>query len=318
MLRDLASSLDPRVLVGFGTRDDAGVYQIREDLALVATVDFFTPIVDDAYDFGRIAAANALSDVYAMGGTPLCALNIAAFPLETFGADVLAHILAGGGDVARAAGVAILGGHTIKDDEPKYGLAVTGTVHPAHIVKNSGARAGDALVLTKPIGTGILASALKKDVIDEEQMAEAIGWMTMLNAGAARAMLDADAHAATDVTGFGLLGHAYEIASASGVALRIALPQVPRYALALEMLAAGIAPGGTRDNASEHAAFTTFADDITPEDRLLLSDAQTSGGLLISVPPETLEQLRAGLRACGALDNVVGTVEHGSGIIVER
>ncbi len=309
--------MDPRVLVGFATRDDAGVYKLRDDLALVQTVDFFTPIVDDPYDFGRIAAANALSDVYAMGATPVCALNIAAFPLETFGTDVLARILTGGADVARSAGVAIVGGHTVKDDEPKYGLAVTGIVHPSQIVTNAGARPGDALVLTKPLGTGILASALKKDAIDEAQIAEAVAWMTKLNAGAARAMLKAGAHAATDVTGFGLLGHAYEMSSASDVALRIAASQVPRYGLALDMLAAGIAPCGTRDNAAEHAAFTTFASDVTADERLLLSDAQTSGGLLIAIAAESLDSLRAGLRECGALDAVVGHVERGSGVIVE-
>jgi len=309
--------MDPRVLVGFSTRDDAGVYKLRDDLALVQTVDFFTPIVDDPYDFGRIAAANALSDIYAMGATPVCALNIAAFPLETFGADVLARILAGGADVARSAGVAIVGGHTVKDDEPKYGLAVTGTVHPSQIVRNAGARPGDSLVLTKPLGTGILASALKKDAIDETQIAEAVAWMTKLNAGAARAMLAASAHAATDITGFGLLGHANEMASASGVALHLASSQVPRYALAVDMLAAGIAPGGTRENAAEHAAFTTFTSGVTADERLLLSDAQTSGGLLIAVAPNDLDSLLSGLRQCGALDAVIGRVEAGSGIIVE-
>lgn len=305
------------MLVGFSTRDDAGVYQLRDDLALVQTVDFFTPIVDDAYDFGRIAAANALSDVYAMGATPVCALNIAAFPLETFGPHVLARILAGGAEVARSAGVAIVGGHTIKDDEPKYGLAVTGIVHPKEIVTNAGAHPGDALVLTKPLGTGIIASALKKNAIDEAQAAEAVGWMTMLNAGAARAMLGAQAHAATDVTGFGLLGHAHEMATASGVALRVIASKVPRHALALEMLAAGIIPGGSRDNAAEHAAFTTFADGVTRDERLLLSDAQTSGGLLIAVAPDALGALRMALRACGALDAVIGSVLTGAGIVVE-
>ncbi len=306
------------MLVGFTTHDDAGVFKLRDDLALVQTVDFFTPIVDDPYDFGRIAAANALSDVYAMGATPVCALNIAGFPLETYGPDVLARILAGGADIARAAGVAIVGGHTVRDAEPKYGLSVTGIVDPAKVVTNAGARPGDALVLTKPLGTGILASALKKDAIGEAQIAEAVTWMTMLNAGAARAMLAANVHAATDVTGFGLLGHAYEMATASGVALRIIASQVPRYELALAMLAAGIAPGGTRDNAAEHAGFTTFAADITQSERLLLSDAQTSGGLLMAVDQAAVAGLRAALRDCGALDAVIGRVEDGSNIVVER
>jgi selenide,water dikinase len=305
------------VLVGFGTSDDAGVYKLRDDLALVQTVDFFTPIVDDPFDFGRIAAANALSDVYAMGGTPLTALNIAAFPMEALGPEILARILAGGAAAAREAGVAILGGHTVEDDEPKYGMAVTGTVHPDRIVTNAGARPGDVLVLTKPIGTGILASALKKDAIDEAQMADAVRWMTMLNAAASRAMLAAGAHAATDVTGFGLLGHANEIARASGVRLRIGAAQVPVYELAREMLARGIAPGGSRKNADEHATFTTFAAGVPDDARLLFSDAQTSGGLLIAVAPEGIAALLEALRETPALAAVIGGAEAGSGIVIE-
>jgi selenide,water dikinase len=280
-------------------------------------VDFFTPIVDDAYDFGRIAAANALSDIYAMGATAVCALNIVAFPLETFGPQVLARILAGGADIAASAGVAIVGGHTIKDDEPKYGLAVTGIVHPKNIITNAGARTGDALVLTKPLGTGILSSALKNDAIGETEMAEAIAWMTTLNDGASRAMVAAGAHAATDVTGFGLLGHANEIAAASGVALRIEASRVPRYTLALDMVTKGIAPGGTRCNVAEHAEFTTFASGIPNEERLLLSDAQTSGGLLIAVAPENVDGLCVDLRNSGVLAAVIGSVQRGSGIVVE-
>jgi len=305
------------VLVGFGTNDDAGVYRLRDDLALVQTVDFFTPIVDDPFDFGRIAAANALSDVYAMGGVPLTALNIAAYPMERLGPSVLASILAGGAEIAREAGVAILGGHTIEDDEPKYGLAVTGTIHPDRIVTNAGARPGDVLVLTKPLGTGILAAALKKNAIDESQMAPAVRWMTTLNAAASRAMLAAHANAATDVTGFGLLGHANEIARASGVRLRLSAAQVPVYELAREMLAAGFAPGGSRRNADEHAAFTTFAADVDPAYRLLLGDAQTSGGLLIAVPPEGIAHLLDALREPDALAAVIGGVETGSGIVVQ-
>jgi selenide,water dikinase len=286
-------------------------------LAIVQTVDFFTPILDDPYDFGRVAATNAISDVYAMGGTPITALNIVTYPMEEFGPDLLTRILAGGADVARAAGVAILGGHSVKDDEPKYGMAVTGTIHPDRIVTNAGARPGDVLVLTKPLGTGILSGALKKGAIDEAQIAEAVRWMTTLNAGAARAMLAARAHAATDVTGFGLLGHGNEMARASGVALRIRSQDVPVYALARDMLEVGICPGGSRANAREHAAFTQFADSVSEELRLLLSDAQTSGGLLIAVAPENLAKLRAGLREPEALNAVIGHVESGSGIYVE-
>jgi selenide,water dikinase len=216
VLRDFPASEDPNVIVGFSTSDDAGVYQLTDDIALVQTVDFFTPIVDDPYDFGRIAATNAISDVYAMGGTPRTALNIATFPLEALGHATLSRILAGGAAVAKEAGVAILGGHTVKDDEPKYGMAVTGTVHPKKAITNAGARAGDTLVLTKPLGTGILSNALKKGAIDETQIAPAVRWMTTLNRGASLAMIAANAHAATDITGFGLLGHGFELARARG------------------------------------------------------------------------------------------------------
>ena len=219
------------MLVGFSTSDDAGVYKISDDLALVQTVDFFTPIVDDPFDFGRIAAANALSDIYAMGAKPLTALNIAGFPIEEYGPEILTQILEGGAAIVREAGVALLGGHTIKDDEPKYGLAVTGLVHPRKIVTNAKARVGDALVLTKPLGTGILASALKKGSIDEDQMRTAIASMATLNAAASEAMLATGAHAATDVTGFGLLGHAGEMARASKVRLRLRSSQIPVFEL---------------------------------------------------------------------------------------
>ena len=303
--------------MGFGTSDDAGVYRLRADLAIVQTVDFFTPIVDDPYDFGRIAATNALSDVYAMGGAPLTALNICAFPIERLGTEVLARILAGGAAVAREAGVAILGGHTIEADEPTYGMSVTGSVHPENIVTNAGARAGDVLVLTKPLGTGVLAAALKKDAIGEAKMGDAVRWMTKLNASASKAMIGNGVRAATDVTGYGLLGHAHEMARASGVRMRLRSADVPVYALARELAGAGIAPGGSRKNAREHDAFTDVAGSVTPELRLLLSDAQTSGGLLIAVAAERAEALRDALRAAGNLDAIVGTVEAGSGLVVE-
>jgi selenide,water dikinase len=317
-LRRLPTSSDPNVLVGFGTNDDAGVYLVRSDLALVQTVDFFTPIVDDPYDFGRIAAANALSDVYAMGGTPLTALNIAAFPVERLGTEILARILEGGAATAREAGVAILGGHTIEDDEPKYGMAVTGTVDPRRIVTNAGARPGDVLVLTKPLGTGILASALKKSALDAAALAEAVGWMTMLNAAASLAMLAAGAHAATDVTGYGLLGHGGEMMRASSVRLRLHANAIPVLANVREMLAAGIAPGGTRENARQHAAFTEFATGIDEATRAILSDAQTSGGLLIALAPEDVPALRAALLASDSLAAEIGRVESGTGIIVDE
>jgi len=285
------------VLVGFSTSDDAGIYKLSDDLALVQTVDFFTPIVDDPFDFGRIAAANALSDIYAMGAKPLTALNIAGFPIEEHGPEILTQILEGGAAILREAGVALLGGHTVKDDEPKYGLAVTGTVHPKKIVTNAKARPGDALVLTKPLGTGILAAAL--------------------NAAASLAMLEAGAHAATDVTGFGLLGHAREMARASKVRLRFHASAIPVFALVREMVSIGIAPGGTRTNALEHAAFTEFAPEIDGDTRLILSDAQTSGGLLIALAPRNAERLLRALHATGVDAARIGEVEPGEGLAVE-
>ena len=315
VLRGLPSTANDRVLVGFGTADDAGVYALRDDLALVQTVDFFTPIVDDPYDFGRIAATNAISDVYAMGGTPISALNIVAFP-EDLDLSVLSRILEGGATIAREAGVAILGGHTIKDDEPKYGMAVSGTIDPRHIVTNANAQPGDVLVLTKPIGTGILTTAAKRDVISYDALRPAIGWMTTLNASAASAMLDAQAHAATDITGFGVLGHGGELARASGVRLAINASAVPIMDHVLDLICDDVVPSGTRNNARTHATFTTFAPSVDDALRVALSDAQTSGGLLISVPREHLELLRARLRAAGVLDAVIGEVTQGEGITV--
>ncbi len=304
------------MLVGFGTSDDAGIFLVRPDLALVQTVDFFTPIVDDPYDFGRIAATNALSDIYAMGGTPITALNIAAYPIEDLGPEILGRILAGGAEVARAAGVSILGGHTIKDDEPKYGMAVTGTIDPTRIITNAGARPGDVLVLTKPLGTGILGSALKKNAVDIRQIADAVRWMTTLNRAASIAMIAANVHAATDVTGYGLLGHGSEMAVASGVRLRIAASQVPTYTLAREMVNVGIVPAGTRTNAREHEVFTTYESGVPDDLRAIFSDAQTSGGLLIAVAPDDLHALLEGLHEPDALAAVIGSVETGSGIVV--
>ena len=315
VLRDLPSTANDRVLVGFGTADDAGIFALREDLALVQTVDFFTPIVDDPYDFGRVAATNAISDIYAMGATPISALNIVAFP-EALDLGVLTRILEGGVAIAREAGVAILGGHTIKDDEPKYGMAVCGTIDPRHIVTNANARPGDALVLTKPIGTGILTTAAKRDLISYDELRPAIGWMTTLNAGAAAAMLEARANAATDITGFGVLGHGGELARASGVGLRIEARAVPLMDDVLDLIRDDVVPGGTRNNVRTHAAFTTFAASVDEATRIALSDAQTSGGLLISVPRERLELLRARLRAARVLDAVIGEVVEGEGITV--
>lgn len=312
----MPSTANENVLVGYGTADDAGVYKLRDDLALVQTVDFFTPIVDDPYDFGRIAAANALSDVYAMGGTPISALNIATFPIDTLDPQILERILAGGAAIAQQAGVAILGGHTIKDSEPKYGLAVVGTIHPERIVTNADARPGDILVLTKPIGTGVLSTALKRGEIGEDEMREAIAWMAALNDRAGAALQSAGAHAATDITGFGLLGHASEMARGSNVALHIDAAAVPLLPHVLDLIGRDVVPGGTRDNAKVHAAFTTFGDGVPETLRIALSDAQTSGGMLVSLPPDRLEAFRDALHGAHALCAVIGEVRSGEGITV--
>jgi len=278
----------PDVLVGYSTADDAGVVRLRDDLALVQTVDFFTPIVDDPYDFGRIAATNALSDVYAMGGEPVSALNLVAFPLEKLGAAVLGEILRGGQDVATAAGCAIVGGHSIDDAEPKYGLAVTGVVHPDEILTNAGGRHGDALVLTKPLGAGAISTAVKRGLAKPPMVAAAIEVMTTLNRDAAVAARAAGAHALTDVTGFGLLGHLHELAKASGLAAEVDAGAVPAIDGVTRLLALGekAIAGGTKRNRSYAETFTTWDGPVVPGHRWLLCDAMTSGGLLAAVPAE--------------------------------
>ncbi len=319
-LRDVLSlvrtgAADPRVLVGYRTGDDAGVFLITNQIALVQTVDFFTPIVDDPFDFGRIAATNAFSDVYAMGGRPLTALNIAAFP-EDLDLTILSRILDGGAAVAHDAGVAVLGGHTIKDAEPKYGMAVTGTIDPARVVTNAKARPGDVLVLTKPLGTGVLTTARKRGMISDAALEEAVRWMTALNAGASRAMLSCGAHAATDITGFGLLGHAGGMARASGVGISIDANAVPFMSSVRALIQNGVVPGGTIHNAQTHSEFTSFAPSVDEAVRIGLSDAQTSGGLLIAISPARVEPLLRELRAAGALASIVGDVRSGAGISV--
>ena len=285
ILRDLPVSRDPRLLVGSATGDDAAVFQIAPDLALVQTVDFFTPIVDDPFDFGRIAAANALSDVYAMGGSPLTALNLVAFPLERLGGEILRRILEGGLAVAEEAGCAIVGGHSIDDPEPKYGLAVTGTVDPAAMLTNAAARAGDALVLTKPLGVGAIATAHKRGLAGPDELAGAVTIMVQLNADAGRRALAAGAHAATDVTGFGLLGHLHGLGRESGLAAEVRAEDVPALEGALALLGDGSGvSGGGRSNRSYADSFTTFAAGVTESRRRLVCDPATSGGLLVSLP----------------------------------
>jgi selenide,water dikinase len=294
-LRPIVAALprpaDPRVLVAADTADDAGVVQLAEDLAIVQTVDFFTPIVDDPYAFGRIAATNALSDVYAMGGRPVSALNLVAYPLATLGPEVLGEILRGGADAAAAAGAAIVGGHSIDDPEPKYGLAVTGIVHPSAVLTNAGGRAGDALVLTKPLGAGAVATAIKRGLAQDGLVARAVEVMTVLNDRAAEQARAAGAHAVTDVTGFGLLGHLHELAAASGVAAEVDAEAVPAIDGVLELLADDQAlAGGSKRNRADAEGFTRWADRVSEPRRRLLADAMTSGGLLAAVPhPREME-----------------------------
>jgi selenide,water dikinase len=290
-LRPIVASLtrpaDPRVLVAADTADDAGVVQLTADLAIVHTVDFFTPIVDDPYAFGRIAATNALSDIYAMGAQPLAALNLVAYPLATLGPDVLREILRGGGDAAAAAGAAVVGGHSIDDPEPKYGMAVTGVVAPDAVLTNAGGRAGDALVLTKPLGAGAVATAIKRGLAHAALVERAITVMTTLNDRAAGQARAAGVHALTDVTGFGLLGHVHELAAASGVAAEIDAAAVPAIDGVLALLETDAAlAGGSRRNRADAETFTTWADGVPEARRRLVCDAMTSGGLLAAVPPE--------------------------------
>jgi selenide,water dikinase len=292
LLAGLPTHADPNVLVGFETSDDAGVYRLRDDLALVHTVDFFTPIVDDPFDFGRIAATNALSDIYAMGATPITALNLVAFSLESVGGEVLSEILRGGAAIAEEAGVAILGGHSIDDPEPKFGMAVTGVAHPNEIIRNTTGEPGDALVLTKPLGAGVVSTAVKRGL--EAPLAAAVEVMTTLNRDAAAAALAAGAHAMTDVTGFGLLGHLHELALGSGLAAELDAAAVPAIPGVLELLLAageGAVAGGTRRNREHAEQFTSFDDDVSEERRWLVCDAMTSGGLLIALPGERAGQL---------------------------
>ncbi len=308
----LPTRLDnPDVLVGLETGDDAAVYRLRPDLALVITTDFFTPIVDDAYTFGAIAAANALSDIYAMGAQPLLAVNLVAFPIKELGPSVLADILRGGLEKVREAGIDILGGHSIDDREPKYGLAVTGTVHPDRVRRNRGGRPGDRLVLTKPLGTGVISTAIKHQVAPPASAAAAIEGMLRLNRDAADAMATVEVHAATDITGFGLLGHLHYLARASGLAARVEAASVP-FLPGAEMLAdAGEVPGGTRSNERFLASRVRWPAHLPAARQVLLCDAQTSGGLLLAVPATAAASLMAALQARRVAGTVIGELTEG-------
>ena len=304
--------------MGTSHPDDAGVYRVRDDLAIILTVDFFTPVVDDPYTYGEIAAANSISDVYAMGGEPFAALNVVAFPASSpeLPLSVLGDILVGGEAKAKEAGVAIVGGHTVDDPEPKYGLAVIGRIDPGRILRKAGARPGDALVLTKPLGTGILTTALKQGRRTAADLAEAVRVMSTLNRDACRAMLEAGATAATDVTGYGLLGHLTEMLTAGNVGASISVSSLPVLAHARALAADGVVPGGTRKNLAAVAATTTW-EDVADADRLVLADAQTSGGLLIAVPAARRDRLLDRLRELGTpAAAAIGVFEAGNSLRV--
>jgi selenide,water dikinase len=291
VLDRIAPGHSDALILGFETSDDSAVYRLTDDMAALLTVDFFTPIVDDPYDFGRIAAANALSDIYAMGGRPLTAMNLLAFPCS-MGADIVGEVVRGGAEKVAEAGAVTVGGHTIDDKEPKYGLSVFGVVHPDKVVRNRGARVGDELFLTKPIGTGIIATALKQGLETEDSVRDVIESMATLNRHACEAMVAVGANACTDVTGFGLLGHLHEMADASGCAVELDLDAVPMFDRALEWADKGVVPGRTADVVAWARDFLTWYADADADLWLrLLCDPQTSGGLLIAVPAEAAVDL---------------------------
>jgi selenide,water dikinase len=309
----------PDLLVGLDTSDDAGVFRISDELALVQTVDFFTPIVDDPYSFGQVAAANAISDIYAMGGKPLTVLNIVAFPIKTLDKSVLADILRGASDKVKESGATLVGGHSIDDNEPKFGLAVTGLIHPERILTNAGAKPGDQLILTKPIGVGILTTAIKKDQLSEDEVTELTKVMSTLNKTAAETMASFTVHACTDITGFGLLGHASEMAKGSGVGIHINHKQVPFLPRVRELAEAGFVPGGTKNNFAHVQDSITYSKELDQISQWMLCDAVTSGGLLIAVAKEEAEALLARLIKAGVEAAHIGEAvdKHPGHIIVE-
>lgn len=318
VLRHLQLPRNERVIVGAETADDAGVYRLTDEIALVQTLDFFPPLLDDPYDFGRVAATNALSDVYAMGGEPLTALNIVGFPDKELDPEILLDILRGGADVCRDAGVVVLGGHSVRDAEVKFGMSVTGRVHPAKVWTNAGARVGDRLILTKPIGSGVLTSAAKQDRVSGDDLAEVVSVMSTLNRGAARAAAASNVHACTDITGFGLLGHAAEMASGGGCTVVIDAAAVPLMRLVLDLARAGVLTRAHRSTEAHLGQRLRVASAIERALVGVLLDAQTSGGLLLSVPEREVDGLLARLRdeqtPCAA---VIGHVAAASDVWVE-
>ncbi len=313
-LAPLARQEDPRLVVGRETFDDAGVYLLSDDLAIVQTVDFFSPIVDDAYWFGQIAAANALSDIYAMGGEPMTALNIVGFPSDKLPLSILTEILRGGQDKVHEAGAVIVGGHTVMDEEVKYGLSVTGRAHPARLLTNAAAVPGDRLVLTKPLGTGILSTGVKRGELSADEIAALVAAMATLNAGASRAAVAVGARCATDVTGFGLLGHASHIARGSDVTLRIRVADVPVLRGVRTAWERGATTGGAKRNAAYLAPLVAWGNDDAFA-RALLVDPQTSGGLLVAVPVDRVAEYLARVNGAADVGEVVGRADHAVDVV---
>ncbi|SFB75530.1 selenophosphate synthase [Polaromonas sp. OV174] len=309
--------IPPQLLVGIETADDAAVYQLNDEQALIATTDFFMPIVDDPYDFGRIAATNAISDVYAMGGTPIMALGLVGMPINVLPLETIGAILRGGQDVCRDAGIPIAGGHTIDSVEPIYGLVVLGLVHPSRVKKNSGAKAGDVLVLGKPLGVGILSAALKKEALSAEGYARMIAITTQLNKPGIELAKMAAVHALTDITGFGLAGHGLELARGAKLKMQLQLDQIPLLPGVLELATQGMVTGASARNWASYGAEVTLPAGISAAQQALLSDPQTSGGLLVACAPEAADEVLACFRQQGFGDaSVVGRMVEGHGVEV--
>jgi len=290
---------DPNLIVGMERADDAGVYKLSEDLAIIQTVDFFTPIVDDPYRFGQIAAANALSDVYAMGGKPLTAMNIVCFPIKAMDISILREILKGGLDKIREAGATLVGGHSVEDSELKYGLSVTGIIHPSKVLTNVGAEAGDRLILTKPLGTGIINTAIKAGMAKEESIEMVSNYMARLNRTASEVTQEIGANACTDITGFGLLGHACEMIQGTGKGMILHASSIPVFPETMSFAQMGLVPGGTYRNRDFRIHQVDIDPDVSPYLSDILFDAQTSGGLLIAVPREKAEKMVKRLKERG-------------------
>jgi selenide,water dikinase len=304
VLCQLPVSNDPNILVGFDTADDAAVYRISDEQALVMTVDFFTPVTDDPYAFGAVAAANSLSDIYAKGVKPLVALNLIGFPSKTLSSDILVEILRGGAAKAREAGIPIIGGHSIDDPEPKYGLVVIGLARPDAVVTNATSQVGDILVLTKPLGIGILTTGIKQGKLNPEATARVVEVMSTLNRAASEVMVEVGVHAATDVTGFGLLGHLHEVTAAGRVGAKVFLSQVSVLPETWELIREKVVPGGSQTNHQFLQDFVTYDAEVSEEAQLVLCDAQTSGGLLMSVPQERKDPLIHRLKEAGVAEAV--------------